>query len=66
MEVTANCFHDGGWWIITVPEVDGAFSQARSLDEVAEMAADAVGMLLEIDPATVRVRVIAEPQPLAV
>jgi predicted RNase H-like HicB family nuclease len=66
MDVTAQCTFHGGWWAIKVPEVNGAFSQARSLDEVAEMAADAVGLLLEIDPATVRVRVIAEPQPVAV
>ena len=63
MEVTAHCTRADGWWAIEVPEVDGTFSQARSLDEVAIMAADAVGMLLGIDPVTVRVRVIAEPQP---
>lgn len=66
MIVTALCTYEAGWWAIDVPEVPGALSQARSLDEVASMAADAVGLLLEVDPATVRVRVVAEPVTTAV
>ena len=29
-----------GWWIIEVPEVDGAMTQAPRLDQVDEMARD--------------------------
>lgn len=63
MIVTAHCVWDGAWWIVDVPEVDGALTQGRTLEEATAMAADAVGSLLDIDPATVRVRVVAEPQP---
>lgn len=57
MNVTAVARRDGRWWAISVPEVEGAFTQTRRLDQVPDMVADAVGMLLEIDPATVEVTV---------
>jgi predicted RNase H-like HicB family nuclease len=37
-----------GWWIIEVPEVDGAMTQAPRLDQVDEMARDVVSLLLEV------------------
>jgi predicted RNase H-like HicB family nuclease len=37
-----------GWWIIEVPEVDGAMTQAPRLDQVEEMARDVVSLLLEV------------------
>ena len=62
MDVTARCIRaDARWWAIEVPEVPGALTQVESLDDAAWMAADAVATVLEIDPATVRVRVIVEP-----
>ncbi|MDQ6898067.1 MAG: transcriptional regulator [Candidatus Dormibacteraeota bacterium] len=38
------------WWIVKVPEVDGAMTQARRLDQVEEMARDVVSLLLEVPP----------------
>lgn len=63
MDVTAVCVPDDGWWVVSVPEVDGAHTQAETLDDVPVMVADAVSLLLEIDPATVRVTVKADPLP---
>ena len=40
MEVTAVCRRSGNWWAVEIPEVEGAFTQARRLDQVADMAAD--------------------------
>lgn len=60
MIVTAHCVRDGDWWLVDIPEVDGAVTQGRTLDEAALMAADVAGLLLGIDPSTIRVRVIAE------
>ena len=44
-QVTATATRVGSWWAIEVPEVPGAFSQARRLSQVAAMAADAVATL---------------------
>ena len=63
MDVTAICFPEDGWWVIEVPEVRGVHTQAKRLDKVACMAADAVGLMAEVDPASVRVTVIADPRP---
>ncbi|MDZ7576820.1 MAG: hypothetical protein U0904_01375 [Candidatus Nanopelagicales bacterium] len=58
MNITAKCERADGWWAIRVPdEVPGVFTQARRLDQVAEVAAAAVGSMLAVDPATVRVAV---------
>lgn len=60
MQVTAKATRSGKWWAIQVPEVPGAFSQAKRLDQVPEMAADAVAAMLGIAPASVEVRVDAD------
>lgn len=39
----------GGWWAITVPELDGVFSQAKRLDQVEANAREAIAMMLDID-----------------
>jgi predicted RNase H-like HicB family nuclease len=39
---------DDGWWVVSVPEIPGAHSQGRTLDEAREMIRDAVRMLLEV------------------
>jgi predicted RNase H-like HicB family nuclease len=39
---------EDGWWIVEVPEVDGAMTQAPRLDQVEEMARDVVSLLLEV------------------
>lgn len=60
MNVTAICQRSGGWWAVTVPEVAGAFTQARRLDQVPAMVADAVSLLTDVDASEVVVTV--EPQ----
>lgn len=45
MQVTARCTRTGRWWAVEVLEVDGAYTQARRLGQVPEMAADVVSLL---------------------
>jgi predicted RNase H-like HicB family nuclease len=40
---------DRAWWVITVPELRGVFSQARRLSQVEPMARDAISLLLDVD-----------------
>ncbi|MGI8910690.1 MAG: type II toxin-antitoxin system HicB family antitoxin [Rubrobacteraceae bacterium] len=39
---------EDGWWVVSVPEIPGAHSQGRSLEEAREMIQDAVRLLLEV------------------
>ncbi len=55
MKVTAKATRSGGWWAVEVPEVPGAFTQTKRLDQVAESAAAAVADLLDLDVADVEV-----------
>jgi len=58
MKVTATAERDGRWWVITIPDVEGGIhTQARRLDQVPAMAADAVSSVLGIDPESVEVTV---------
>jgi predicted RNase H-like HicB family nuclease len=41
---------DGRWWFVRVPEVPGAITQARRLEQVEAMAREVVGLLLEVAP----------------
>lgn len=59
MDVTARATRSGRWWAIEVPEVEDARSQARRLDQVAEMAAAAVATMLDIEPGDVTVTDVA-------
>ena len=46
---TAHAKRDeGGWWAITVPELDGVFTQTRRLDHVEPLVRDAVALWLEV------------------
>lgn len=58
MRVTAAVTRSGRWWAIDVPEVPGVFTQARRLDQVPAMAADAVALMLDIPVGSVTVDVI--------
>lgn len=51
----AEVRRSGRWWAIDVPEVKGVFTQARRLADVEAMARDAIGAVLDLDPASVRV-----------
>lgn len=57
MKATAVTTRSDGWWSISVREVDGAFTQARRLDDVPRMAAGAVGLLSDVDPSEVEITV---------
>jgi predicted RNase H-like HicB family nuclease len=46
----ANAVRSGDWWAVTVEGVRGVHTQARRLDQVEEMARDAVALMLDIDP----------------
>jgi predicted RNase H-like HicB family nuclease len=47
-EVTAQ--RDGRWWFVRVPEVPGAITQARRLEQVEAMAREVVSLLLDVAP----------------
>lgn len=49
---------DGAWWVLTVPEVPGAFSQARRLDQAPEMITDAISLVLGVPETAFTVTVI--------
>ncbi len=44
-DVTARVTRSEGWWAISVEEVPGLFTQARRLDQVANMVRDAASLL---------------------
>ena len=60
MNVTAVCERSGAWWAVSVPEVDGAFTQAKRLDQVPAMVADVVSLLTGTPASDVHVEVKAE------
>jgi predicted RNase H-like HicB family nuclease len=41
-------YTEDGWWVASVPEIPGAHSQGRTLEEAREMIKDAVTLLLEV------------------
>lgn len=45
---TAVYERDGDWWVVSVPEIPGAHSQGKTLEEARFMIRDAVTMLLEV------------------
>jgi predicted RNase H-like HicB family nuclease len=47
---TVTAQRDGRWWFVRVPEVPGAVTQARRLDQVEAMAREVVSLLLEVAP----------------
>lgn len=59
-----NIERDGKWWAISVPELPGAFSQARTRDEVAEMARDVIALYLDVphDSFVVSIHEVAKPR----
>jgi predicted RNase H-like HicB family nuclease len=50
MTYTAAARLVGGWWAITVSEIPGVFSQARRLDQVEDMAREALALFLDAAP----------------
>jgi hypothetical protein len=54
---TAVCERVGGWWEITVPELDGRVTQARRLDQVEETVRSLVTLIAEVPPDSVAVAI---------
>lgn len=56
-DVTARVTRSDGWWAVSVDEIPGLFTQARRLDQVADMVRDAASLLgvgvgtVEVQPA---------------
>lgn len=54
----ATATREGRWWLVRVPEVEGAVTQARHAREIAEMAAGLVQALLDLEePPEVKVTI---------
>ncbi|MCL5444540.1 MAG: transcriptional regulator [Actinobacteria bacterium] len=55
---TARCEWDStGWWVVTVPELPGAISQARRLDQVPGDVAEVVELMTQEKPGTYAINV---------
>lgn len=69
MKVTAKATRSGQWWAVEVPEVEGAFTQARRLDQVPAMVADAIHLLTGVPLDEIEVQLgdvdLGDPQVLA-
>jgi len=57
---TARTTRSGNWWAIQISELDGVFSQARRLEQVEDMARDAIAATLDVDPDSFAVTVVPE------
>lgn len=55
MKVTARATRAGAWWAIEIPEVPGAFTQARRLGQVPDMVRDAVSLLCDVPASSIEV-----------
>ena len=42
-------YREGDWWLVRVPGLDANYTQARTLEEVEEMARDLIALTLDID-----------------
>jgi hypothetical protein len=63
MKVTAHAVRSAGWWAVDVPEVPGVFTQARRLDQVPGMVADAVALMAEVPTEDVEVELAPDLPP---
>jgi predicted RNase H-like HicB family nuclease len=55
---SAKAVRSGGWWAITIPQLKGVHSQARRLDQAADMAREAVALFLDVPPDSFEVEVV--------
>ena len=39
----------GSWWAVTIPQIRGAYTQAKRLDHVEAMAREVIALMLDID-----------------
>jgi predicted RNase H-like HicB family nuclease len=55
----------GAWWALDVPDAPGVHTQVKRLDQAESMARDAIGVVLDISPATFEVVVLPMiPEPM--
>ncbi len=54
---TVTARRTGDWWALEVPGVPGAHSQCKRLDQAADMAREAIAMVLDTDEADIEVEV---------
>lgn len=45
-----RAIRDGQWWFLEAPDVRGALSQSRRLDQADGMIRDALSLLLDVEP----------------
>lgn len=45
--ITANAERSGKWWAVSVPEIEGLFTQTRCLDQIPAMVRDAAALLTD-------------------
>lgn len=60
---SVRCVRSGAWWAISVPEIEGLFSQARHLDQADGMAREAIALMLEVGPQSFAVDIQPSPTP---
>lgn len=60
------CERSDDWWAVSDPEVTGAFTQAKRLDQVPAMVADAVSLLTDTPAADVHVTLESAAPPAQV
>jgi predicted RNase H-like HicB family nuclease len=47
---TVKASRSGGWWALSVPEVPGVHTQARKMSGAADMAREAIALVMDVDP----------------
>lgn len=53
MSYRVDVVRSGDWWAITIPELNGVFSQAKRLEQVEPRAREAIAMMLDIEETAV-------------
>jgi predicted RNase H-like HicB family nuclease len=57
---TVTCRRVDNWWAISVPELKGVHTQARRLDQVEDMARDAIALMLDVPISSIHIDVKPE------
>ncbi|MGW4825453.1 type II toxin-antitoxin system HicB family antitoxin [Streptomyces sp. NPDC004227] len=47
----------GDWWALEVPDLPGAFSQVKRLDQAGDAAREAIAVMLDVEPDNITVDV---------
>jgi len=61
---TALCERDpDGWWVVTIKDHPGIFTQARRLDQVEAMVTEVIALVLDVPEGSVGVAVVPKLPP---